>query len=777
MRRALLALVFVLVLPLAIVAALVVRTVPEGTEAVRVARDGSIAVLGPGVHLVVPGSKLVRYPSGRRTVRVPPGGEMALHWRDGSLVRRAFVLEVAVPPGASRRLYETFSSDFDAAFERLVRDAAETEAAALEPGRVDALERRVVERVAAQLARAGVRVRAASLADGGGRAAQGQRGASETGAGAPGGAAADGADERTGERTRRATPVRRLIVVGVDGGDWLNIRPLVDAGRLPNFARLLREGATGPLRSQPPLLSPLLWTTMATGRHPEQHGILNFTVVDPETGRKVPITRYYRRVDAFWNMLSDYGERVAVVGWLATDPAEAVNGLMVTDKVGYVAYAPDDTSASVAPTSVWPRERVRDVARRVVHVSQVPWDDIRAFVDVSREAFRRRRDAPFDPRDPVNNLIHIYASTLTMRDIALEALERDQPDVLAVYFELVDAVSHLFMLYAPPRMPDVPEADFARYRNAVDRACEVQDAILGAFMERCGPGTVLMVVSDHGFRSGGARLRNRPEIWAGNAAKWHRPEGIVALWGDGVRRGARIEGASILDIAPTILALAGLPRAADMPGRPLAAAFEDSVAARFRTDTVPTLDRPRTQSAPDEPGGSAAEDETMRKLEALGYVTPDNADAHNNLGQRYEARGEYGKAIEEYRRAVAMRPDFHGAWNNLAVCYGKLGRYEEAEQALRRTIELEPGDFYAMNNLAVMYIRTKRLDEARRWAERAVATEPGYANGHVTLGSVLAMQGRLEEARREFEQALRIDPGLRSAAANLERVRRQLEGR
>ena len=59
----------------------------------------------------------------------------------------------------------------------------------------------------------------------------------------------------------------------------------------------------------------------------------------------------------------------------------------------------------------------------------------------------------------------------------------------------------------------------------------------------------------------------------------------------------------------------------------------------------------------------------MKKLEALGYLTPDNADAHNNLGQRYQERGDYLKAIEEYKAAVAMRPGFHSAYNNIAVCY------------------------------------------------------------------------------------------------------------
>jgi tetratricopeptide (TPR) repeat protein len=330
-------------------------------------------------------------------------------------------------------------------------------------------------------------------------------------------------------------------------------------------------------------------------------------------------------------------------------------------------------------------------------------------------------------------------------------------------------MSHLFMLHAPPRMPEIPEAEYEKYRHAIEETYVLQDEILGQIMSKLDGRTVLMVISDHGFKSGSTRLKNRPEIWAGNAAKWHRVDGVVAFYGAGVKRGVSIEGASILDVTPTILALTGLPRAADMPGQPLAAAFGDEVVASFSTEVLPTLDVPHDATAPD-PASTAASEETMKKLEALGYLAPDNADAKNNLGQRYQARGEFAKAIEAYQEAIAMRPNFHTAYNNLAVCYGKLKMYPEAEEALRKCIALEPRDFYAMNNLAVMYIETGRVADGTRLAEQAVKLEPGYANGHVTLGSAYATLQRYDDAEREFREALRLEPGNRAATVNLERL-------
>jgi len=386
------------------------------------------------------------------------------------------------------------------------------------------------------------------------------------------------------------------------------------------------------------------------------------------------------------------------------------------------------------------------------------------FVHVTPAELARHR-GDFDPKDPVNALMHLYASTQTFERIALHVLDQDRPDVMAVYFEWVDAVSHLFMLHTAPRVPEVSEEEFARYRDAVEEAYEFQDEILGEIMARMDAETVLMVISDHGFKSGEARLHNRPEIWAGTAAEWHRLDGIVGFMGAGVKRAAEIHGASIIDVAPTILALTGLAGAEDMPGKAMRAAFTDEVVATFSAERVATLDRVRE---PVDPGAvSSASEETMKKLEALGYLASDNADALNNLGQRWERRGEYEKAIEQYQQAIALRPNFYSAYNNLAVCYGKLKMYPEARAALEKSLAINPRNYFAMSNLAVIYLETGQVAEGMRLAKKAVEVEPGNANGHVTLGSAYLLSRRFDDAEREFREALRLEPDNVEAKENL----------
>jgi predicted AlkP superfamily phosphohydrolase/phosphomutase/Flp pilus assembly protein TadD len=742
----------ILLVAAVIAGALIVKRVPAGSEAVRVTWSGDLVVYEAGYHFVPPGTRdFIVYPTGHVEFRFPKYGTAEVLTETGEPVPVAFEFGLDVPPGSSRKIYERFSEDFEAAIRRLVQAAAEIEAASL-PASVDRQSYldAVADNVRGELEGLGVTVGAYKMPVWG--------------------------DETSGSGDGVASnPPRKLIIIGVDGADWINLRPLADAGALPNFARLLKDGATGPLRTIEPMLSPLLWTTIATGKYPEDHGILNFTVLDEKTGTKVPITRHYRKVDAFWNMLGDYDRSVAIVGWLATHPAEPVNGVMVTDKAGYLAFAPEDRDTESAGT-VYPEGRTGEISELVVHGDDVPYEEGDRFIHISRDEFVAHRSIDFDPKDSINNLILLYASTRTFERVGLHLLDTEAPDVLAVYFEWVDAVSHLYMLHSPPQREGISDEDFRKYRDAVEQSYALQDEILGRFMDEMDDETILMVVSDHGFKAGKSRLTNRPEIWAGNAAKWHRLNGIVAMYGDGVTKGGRIEGATILDVAPTILALQGLPRPADMPGNILDGALEPELRKELNSTIVATLQRERETQRPSAASGTASA-EAMKKLEALGYLTPDNADAHNNLGQRYQERGDYLKAIEEYKAAVAMRPGFHSAYNNIAVCYGKLGRLDEAEQALLKTIELKPDDFYAMNNLAVTYIRSGRMPEALQMAQRAVATEPGYVNGHITLGSIFAMTGELDKAERAYLRALEIEPDSQNAAENLEKLRSQMRSK
>ncbi len=124
---------------------------------------------------------------------------------------------------------------------------------------------------------------------------------------------------------------RRLLLVGWDAADWQVIHPLLDAGRMPNLRRLVEGGVMGSLHSLQPMLSPILWTSIATGKRAYDHGVRGFIEPLPDRSGVRPVGTRTRRCKALWNLVSQAGRSSVVCAWQASDPAEPVRGAMVSE--------------------------------------------------------------------------------------------------------------------------------------------------------------------------------------------------------------------------------------------------------------------------------------------------------------------------------------------------------------------------------------------------------------------------------------------------------------
>src|SRR3990172_11273772 len=68
----------------------------------------------------------------------------------------------------------------------------------------------------------------------------------------------------------------KVVLIGLDGGTYRVLNPLMEEGRLPNIARLLKNGSHGTLLSTIPPVTAPAWTSLLTGKNPGKHGIFNF---------------------------------------------------------------------------------------------------------------------------------------------------------------------------------------------------------------------------------------------------------------------------------------------------------------------------------------------------------------------------------------------------------------------------------------------------------------------------------------------------------------------
>jgi Flp pilus assembly protein TadD len=165
--------------------------------------------------------------------------------------------------------------------------------------------------------------------------------------------------------------------------------------------------------------------------------------------------------------------------------------------------------------------------------------------------------------------------------------------------------------------------------------------------------------------------------------------------------------------------------------------------------------------------------QTGKKLEALNAnqkaveLSPQDAEAHNNFGNRLIELGRLEDAEASLRQAVALKFDFFEAHNNLGNALQKLGRLEDAEASLRQAIALKPDFFEAHNNLGITLKKQDRLEDAEASFRQAIVLKSDFDQAHCNLGITLTELGRLEDAEASYRQAITLKSDFFEAYNNL----------
>jgi len=452
---------------------------------------------------------------------------------------------------------------------------------------------------------------------------------------------------------------KRVLLVGWDAADWKVARPLMARGQMPHLARLVAGGASGNIATMEPPLSPMLWTSIATGKRPGKHGIHGFSEPTPDGQAVRPVTILGRTTKAVWNILNQNGIRPSVVGWWPSHPAEPVNGVIVSNHAHQAGEGP--TPRPLLPGAVHPREWCDRLAELRITPMELGGEEIRIFVPEYQ-----RVDQDADKR--LHSLGKVIAETMSLHAMATEVLEHAQWDFAAIYYDAIDHFCHGFMQYHPPRLPWIDAAAFDIYQHVIAAAYRLHDMMLGRLLQLAGPDTTVILMSDHGFHPDALRPGYIPAEAAGPAVE-HRSFGMITLNGPGIKAGQTLYGSSLLDIAPTILHLYGLPVGRDMDGKVLVTALADAgpVAAIPSWDEVPGDAGLHPPGAMIDP---VAASEAMKQLVALGYVAPPGEDAAQavadcvaelqyNLARAHDDAGRFDLSLPLYETLSTKDPDDH----------------------------------------------------------------------------------------------------------------------
>jgi predicted AlkP superfamily pyrophosphatase or phosphodiesterase len=439
-----------------------------------------------------------------------------------------------------------------------------------------------------------------------------------------------------GEQEKRpaSADTNPVILFAVDGMEWSVMKPLIDAGRMPAVKSLMERGTYGYLESMTPTDSPAIWTSIATGKNPDKHGIPHFVYrIGPEEDDYRFYTSGHRKTKAFWNILSDYGDSVAVIGWWMTYPAEHVNGVVVaqTNTTGVIEHSENALwKGSLLPgveDQVFPAELTDDVMETLANteanmdsiitgvfgtIPQPRTEFTKLVWEQSRWAFRA--DA-------------VYAA------IARRLLDEERGfDVFALYVSGPDVAGHRFWRYAYPEdfwHPPIQE-EIDAFGEIINDYYVHVDGMIADLLARVPAGTNVMLVSDHGmhvvnperefkvedepgFRLSGNHLDAPPGVFvAAGPDIVHDPAPLL----DPVRPIGRA-----YDVLPTILAIKGIPSGEDFDGTPMMTVLRSELLKRMPPQTVRTHDDRAWDEARSLRMKQAADRaERLEQLKSLGYI-------------------------------------------------------------------------------------------------------------------------------------------------------------
>ncbi len=359
-------------------------------------------------------------------------------------------------------------------------------------------------------------------------------------------------------RPAMVEPLQRpkLWVIGLDSATLDAILPLAGQGRLPFLATVLQSGAYGRLSTLVPTRRDAMWATLATGKYPFKHGItgrrafpapflapgarldllpsgLSFTRWGTLGQKPLPAGIPGREALALWEILPRLGVPAGVVGWPATQPEEGEATFALTDG---------------------------------------------DFLPASRAAGPALL-ARFGPRAP-SSLLTALDGDLRRQSAAL-ALAGRNPQAQAVFLLLPglrEVSRRWFGGFSAVQLEGEPKEEASRAANerVVAYYEWLDDQLAAVWQRETGP-RLLAVVSSYGVNPQGGWRRVWGQMSPGAALGGEfqgGPDGVLLLYGEGIRPGALLTGARLVDVAPTLLYGLGFPLSRELDGQVLTAAFD-----------------------------------------------------------------------------------------------------------------------------------------------------------------------------------------------------------
>lgn len=520
----------------------------------------------------------------------------------------------------------------------------------------------------------------------------------------------------------------KVLVIGLDGASPLIIEDMISRSELPTFASVMDQGCYGELTSLTPIFSPMIWTSIATGKMPEKHGVRDF------------LNASYLDIKAktIWEIFEEEGGKTGLYEWLCTWPPVKLNGFLVPGWLARNSLTYPASLQFIKEIKSTDRTGMEKTSRTDLGLAVLK--AVRHGVKLSTVTGLATLDLYNSLFKPSRPAIHYkkYLMALAMdADIFEYLLATERPEYAFYYHQTIDPISHVYWQYFDrDGFDDVTDEEVRRFGEVIGGAYREMDRSLGRLLGRLGPETKVMIVSDHGFQSiidgpehTGLLVSIRSDslldclgiddlegfhtasnlfmtaqtdeedranqilnqamnalgtfwipdvdlplfiselidnpgtkadyvrlslnmdlkdhflagriseqgtvvryeggectmgnlIWRKFISGVHHPEGVILVQGPGIRRGVRLQrgASSVVDVAPTLLAMAGFPQAEDMDGKVLFDIFEAGTVTQASLEWVDTYGKGEVKKPIIGQIDEGGDGSLRNQLKSLGYI-------------------------------------------------------------------------------------------------------------------------------------------------------------
>ncbi|MBN2382688.1 alkaline phosphatase family protein [bacterium] len=433
----------------------------------------------------------------------------------------------------------------------------------------------------------------------------------------------------------------QVVVIGLDGATWDLLLPLMKMGRCPGMQHVLENGVSGTFRTIVPTLSPVIWTSIATGMLPEHHGIHHFARFTfpligtmpaklhwPEHTLTKQVLRVFERLGlisselytsscrtapTFYEIVSALGEKAGVINWWCSWPVSPQQGFNVSERFSYSVGEAILGGDATRRNETFPAFLDGLYRPMIQSPEQIALTDLQQFMHVT-EADLKTMDRNEKKPWFFSNWFWfrtVYQSDLSFFQIGYELFKKYNPRLFCLYLQAIDVVEHHFWHYLEPdRFSSLNPDEIEQFRNVIPSVYDYQDTILGQIINTDQVKTVI-IISDHGMKSTGRLPKSADHVL-------DQPQGIFLACGPPIKQNEICADLSVIDTAPLILYLMGYPISLDMDGRFPVEIIRPEYLCNHPIQTMPSysyiLDTKKTRPS------SVTDSELIDKLKGLGYL-------------------------------------------------------------------------------------------------------------------------------------------------------------